>query len=215
MINNIQHTIAILDINNQEKDDMLLKRQIRLMNGCAVKFRKLAFRYDHIAQSQMGVDNELLNIFECYKISALVCEHAARTFVGSKDLFFCIDPSLIPVLDEIRTEDKMEEDVEQSQLGRLMNLNKRFLKSIVKWEDSVEDDHSSRNDEMISMLEDILYKPLIIPRSFFHRQKKSPKKRIMNEVNTMNDNLIHIMQPGMDIIEYMDDSADLMQPYYE
>lgn len=121
----VEHTKAILATKNTRK-------QAREMQSCAVMFRKIAFRYDFIAQSQFGIDKEVLDVIESYKVCALVCEHAARTFMGSGQMFFCVDPSLIPLITEQETE-APHRLIDTT--GYMMHQSKEFLKRVTAWEE--------------------------------------------------------------------------------
>lgn len=125
MLEAIQDTMIALSITSA-------KQQARKMEECAIQFRKIAFRYDFIAQSQFGIDREMLETIESYKICALVCEHATRTFSGS--LFFCIDPSLIPLLNAAQTEAEPRLS-NRNQSVHMTNLCKVFLTKVTGWEE--------------------------------------------------------------------------------
>lgn len=121
----VEHTKIILATKN-------IRKQARQMQSCAVIFRKIAFRYDFIAQSQFGIDKEMLDVIESYKVCALVCEHAARTFMGSDQMFFCVDPSLIPLITEQETE-APHRLIDTT--GYMMHQSKGFLKTVTAWEE--------------------------------------------------------------------------------
>lgn len=153
----IQLRLEMLDAIQNAKVALSLRenKQARKMEECAIKFRKLAFRYDFIAQSQFGIDREMLETIESYKICALVCEHAARTFSGSNQLFFCIDPSLIPLIKSVT-----EEENEQARLSNrnqaeyMINLCKGFLSKVTAWEELDHLDEADRRmvrEEMINL----------------------------------------------------------------
>lgn len=124
MLANIQHTLSVLDIPQFSK-------QSKYMMDCAIKFRKTAYRYDYISQAQFGVEKNMLDIIESYKICALICEHAARVFSDSDQLFFCIDPSLIPLLEG---EQDTLKRTNRNQSAYITNLCKGFVKKVNEWE---------------------------------------------------------------------------------
>lgn len=99
------------------------RKQEQRMSRCAIRFRKIAFRYDFIAQSHFGYDKETMQVIESYKMCALVCEHASRTLFKSEQQFFCIDPSLIPLLNQSSNDQDM------------LDLCRDFLSKIIKWEE--------------------------------------------------------------------------------
>lgn len=124
----LEHTIAVLDHPDP-------KKQSRLMQDCAVKFRKIAFRYDFIAQAQFGIDRESLEVIESYKIFALICEHASRTFPGSTQMFFCVDPSLIPLMNQEADSGTTSTLSNQNQVVRMIQLYKGFIKTVTDWDE--------------------------------------------------------------------------------
>lgn len=126
MLAAIQHTISVLGHSN-------LKKQAKLMEDCSVMFRKIAFRYDFIAQAQFGIEKEMLEVIESYKICALICEHAARTFFGSSQLFFCIDPSLIPLINSQYISPPKLLNYDQSTY--MLDLCKGFVRTVTGWDD--------------------------------------------------------------------------------
>jgi integrator complex subunit 7 len=122
----VQHTMQILDIQA-----ISFKRLSKQLQACAVQFRNIAFRYDFLAQSQFGTEKELLQVIESYKICALACEHAVRTFVGSDQLFFCIDPSLIPLISKEPATNISAMD----SIARMMELCRGFVRTATHWEE--------------------------------------------------------------------------------
>lgn len=137
----VEHTKAILATTTTTTTTVTaLKKQARQMQSCAVMFRKIAFRYDFIAQAQVGIDKETLNVIESYKVWALVCEHASRTFMGLDQMFFCVDPSLIPLITEpsIEAPHRLVDTT-----GYMMHQSKEFLKKITSWEELA---HLEAND---------------------------------------------------------------------
>lgn len=126
MLAAIQHTLSIL---NQPS----IENQTKLIEDCAVMYRKIAFRYDFIAQAQFGIDRETLDVIESYKISALICEHASRTFSGSSRLFFCIDPSLIPLINSQDISPRKLSNRNQSMY--MFDLCKEFVRTVTSWDD--------------------------------------------------------------------------------
>lgn len=122
----IERTKAILTA------DMTSKKLARQMQTSAVMFRKIAFRYDFIAQAQFGIGKEVLNAIESYKLRALVCEHATRTLMGSDQVFFCVDPSLIPLITEPETAAPYRR---VDTTGYLMHQSKQFLRKVTAWEE--------------------------------------------------------------------------------
>lgn len=109
------------------------KKLARQMQTSAVMFRKIAFRYDFIAQAQFGAEKEVLAVLESYKLRALVCEHAARTFMGSDQVFFCVDPSLIPLLTGPERATAPHRRVDTA--GYMMHQSKQFLRKVTEWEE--------------------------------------------------------------------------------
>lgn len=103
------------------------RKRAERIRQCAIRFRKIAFRYDFIAH--VGCDEETMRVIESYKICALVCEHASRTLLSDQQ-FFCIDPSLIPLIQQPISHD--DDQVGSSET--LMDLCKVFLEKITKWE---------------------------------------------------------------------------------
>lgn len=97
--------------------EILGSNRTQRIHQCAVRFRKIAFRYDFIAQSHFGCDKEMMGVIESYKICALVCEHACRSLVQQ---MFCIDPSLIALVDKT---------------SPMVDLCKEFLNKINQWEE--------------------------------------------------------------------------------
>ncbi|OAD01884.1 hypothetical protein MUCCIDRAFT_111229 [Mucor lusitanicus CBS 277.49] len=150
-----------------------LKKLSRQMQTSAVMFRKIAFRYDFIAQAQFGVDKEVLDVIESYKLRALVCEHTARTFMGSDQVFFCVDPSLIPLINEPEVEAGPHRLVDTT--GYMMHQSKQFLKKVTAWEElghlEGDDRRQTCEQDFVYILDAILAEPLIIPRSFFKSRK--------------------------------------------
>ncbi|GAA5816690.1 hypothetical protein MFLAVUS_010222 [Mucor flavus] len=162
----IQHTIMALDHPH-------LKKQSRLMQDCAIKFRKIAFRYDFIAQAQFGIDREMLEVIEYYKIFALICEHASRTFSGHNQMFFCVDPSLIPLINNSGT--KQTKLTNQNVAIRMIQLYKGFIKTVTAWDELDHLDSVDRRKicvkDMKYILQTIMEQPLILPKSFFGNRK--------------------------------------------
>lgn len=168
-----------------------LKKLSRQMQTSAVMFRKIAFRYDFIAQAQFGVDKEVLDVIESYKLRALVCEHTARTFMGSDQVFFCVDPSLIPLINEPEVEAGPHRLVDTT--GYMMHQSKQFLKKVTAWEElghlegddrrqvgfkvepwvgmMLTDSWQTCEQDFVYILDAILAEPLIISRSFFKSRK--------------------------------------------
>lgn len=144
MLGAIQHTISVLNHTN-------LKKQTKLMEDCAVMFRKIAFRYDFIAQAQFGIDKEMLEVIESYKICALISEHAARTFSGSNRLFFCIDPSLIPLINsqDSSSQTKLSN---RNQSVYMINLCKGFVSTVTGWDELNHLDQVDRHSVRLKML---------------------------------------------------------------
>ncbi|KAK4520619.1 uncharacterized protein ATC70_006497 [Mucor velutinosus] len=148
------------------------KKLARQMQTSAVMFREIAFRYDFIAQVQFGADKEVLNVIESYKIRALVCEHAARTFMGSDQVFFCVDPSLIPLITQTETAapHRMVDTA-----GYMMHQSKQFLRKVTAWEELAHLEGNDRRQtceqDFVYILDAILAEPLLIPRSFFKSRK--------------------------------------------
>jgi len=122
----IERTKAIFTAN------MTSKKLARQMQTSAVMFRKIAFRYDFIAQAQFGIGKEVLNAIESYKLRALICEHAARTLMGSDQVFICVDPSLIPLITEPETAVPHRR---VDTTGYLMHQSKQFLRKVTAWEE--------------------------------------------------------------------------------
>lgn len=125
-IESIQHTMQTLDTQMTS-----YKRLAKQLRSCAVQFRNIAFRYDFLAQSQFGAEKELLQVIESYKICALACEHAVRTFVGSDQLFLCIDPSLIPLINKEPSPNISTMD----PVARMMELCRGFVCTTTHWEE--------------------------------------------------------------------------------
>ena len=119
MLNNVRYTLTLIDSPSTNT---------KYMTDCAVRFRKLAFKYDFIAQAQYGVGKETLDVIESYKMCALVCEHAVRVFSSSGQAFFCVDPSLIPLIDE-------ELNLVNYPNTSMIRLCKEFMKTINAWEE--------------------------------------------------------------------------------
>ncbi|KAI8085794.1 uncharacterized protein B0P05DRAFT_23468 [Gilbertella persicaria] len=155
LIQTIQQALGILNIKNTRK-------QSKQMQMVAVQFRQVAIRYDFVAQSQFGIGKEALDILELYKVCALVCERASRTCLGNEQLFFCIDPSLIPLIEDA--------DHKSTYMN---NLLKKFMHTITSWEElsHLEDRHSACISDMKNILETILAQPLMLPKSFFKSHK--------------------------------------------
>ncbi|KAL9539844.1 hypothetical protein MBANPS3_010034 [Mucor bainieri] len=155
------------------------KKLARQMQTSAVVFRKIASRYDFIAQAQFGADKEVLNVIESYKLRALVCEHAARTFMGSDQVFFCVDPSLIPLIAEPDTAAAAAAAAAAHRLTDtaeyMMHQSKQFLRKVTAWEELAhlegDDRRQTCEQDFVYILDAILAEPLIIPRSFFKSRK--------------------------------------------
>jgi hypothetical protein len=131
----IQHTMQTLDTQTISS-----KRLSKQLQACAVQFRNIAFRYDFLAQSQFGTEKELLQVIESYKVCALACEHAVRTFVRSDQLFFCIDPSLIPLISKEPALNVSTMD----PVTRMMELCRGFVRIATNWEELAHLEESDR-----------------------------------------------------------------------
>jgi hypothetical protein len=148
MIIALQNTLYTLDkmtSNDTASTSMVMKRENKQLQQAAVTFRRLAFRYDFIAQSYFGIDKETLDVTEAYKTCALVCEHAARTFLRSG--FFCIDPSLIPLINKTSDDDLATQNLaSKKHANDLIHNCKDFIDIITKWE---EYDHLEEKDRRV------------------------------------------------------------------
>ncbi|EPB89187.1 hypothetical protein HMPREF1544_03927 [Mucor circinelloides 1006PhL] len=162
----IERTKAIFTAN------MTSKKLARQMQTSAVMFRKIAFRYDFIAQAQFGIGKEVLNAIESYKLRALICEHAARTLMGSDQVFICVDPSLIPLITEPETAVPHRR---VDTTGYLMHQSKQFLRKVTAWEELAHLESDDRRQicgqDLMHILDAILAEPLILPKSFFKNRK--------------------------------------------
>lgn len=133
MLANIQRTLAVIDIPQ-------IAKQSKFMIDCAIQFRKMASRYDFLSQAQFGVGKQMLDTIESYKICALVCEHLARVFSATDQAFFCIDPSLIPLLQDDHTVVKR---TNRNQSAYMISLCREFVKKVNEWEEL---DHLEEED---------------------------------------------------------------------
>ncbi|KAI8874843.1 hypothetical protein K501DRAFT_203874, partial [Backusella circina FSU 941] len=177
MIIALQNTLYTLDKltkNGTAATPLVMKRENKQLQQAAVTFRRLAFRYDFIAQSYFGIDKETLDVTEAYKTCALVCEHAARTFLRSG--FFCIDPSLIPLMNMTRDDDLATQSLASKKHANvLINNCKEFIDIITKWEDYDHLEEQERRvtcgNDMHSIFQSLLGQPLILPKPFFKNRR--------------------------------------------
>ncbi|CEP14278.1 hypothetical protein [Parasitella parasitica] len=160
----VQHTTTILSAKS--------RKQARQLQSCAAMFRKIAFHYDFIAQAQFGIDKETLQVIESYKICALVCEHAARTFMGADQAFFCLDPSLIPLITEQEPETPHRRT---DTIEYIMHQSRAFLRKVTSWEGLAHLEGDARRQiceqDLNHIFDGILAEPLVLPRSFFESRK--------------------------------------------
>lgn len=165
MLANIQRTLTVIDIPQ-------LAKQSKFMIDCAIQFRKMASRYDFLSQAQFGVGKQMLDTIESYKICALVCEHLARVFSATDQAFFCIDPSLIPLLQENHTVIKR---TNRNQSAHLISLCRGFVKKANEWEEldhlEEEDRRMACKEDLKLILDNIMSEPLMLPKSFFEYRK--------------------------------------------
>lgn len=182
MLANIQQTLFVIDLDRP-------KEQSRLMMNCANQFRKMASKYDFISQAQFGVGKQMLETIESYKICALVCEYFARLSSATEQSFFCIDPSLIRLL--------------QDDYSSVSNPNTRnrsrsiidFLGCCIQRTDEMVDWDMSKNrgeDEQCAVMTNnyvmISYSPLISTFFFFTQTRRSGLKLALEQL--MSDPLM-------------------------
>ncbi|KAL0086505.1 hypothetical protein J3Q64DRAFT_1497262 [Phycomyces blakesleeanus] len=172
MVNAIQFMTVVLDQLQPNSTHCSNDRKLaKFMQSCAIRFRKLAFRYDFTAQSFYGIDQEALDVIESYKICSLVCEHAARTYLKSGMLFFCIDPSLIPLLNTVNNQSNILPSL--TNHTALKRTCAEFLRKTVDWEESnmIEGHQDKCKADIQRFSKTLLQWPLILPRSFFTNQR--------------------------------------------
>ncbi|KAI8141320.1 hypothetical protein BJV82DRAFT_620118, partial [Fennellomyces sp. T-0311] len=154
-----------------EADGEPTKQLSKNLQQCGMRFRELASRYDFIAQSFLGMDDATLLDLEVYKVCALVCEYAVRTFIRLSGSFFCVDPALIPLLNIAN--DRMV--VDSDAAPTLQEICLTFMQTVITWEEEDRQNNSSYYhlcaQDIRQFTSRMLEQPLSIPRYFFDRQR--------------------------------------------
>ncbi|KAI9255143.1 hypothetical protein BDA99DRAFT_517994 [Phascolomyces articulosus] len=152
------------------------KKFVKNLQKCGLHFGELASRYDFIAQSFLAMDDTTLMDLETYKVCALVCEHAIRSFIKNENIgaFFCVDPVLIPLI--TMANERMHIDTATvSTVFSLQDICLEFLQAIINWDDSDRrensDNYSLCAQDIQSFITRMLEQPLSLPRYFFGREK--------------------------------------------
>ncbi|CAO3692176.1 unnamed protein product [Rhizopus microsporus] len=172
---NVIIRMALSTLNMNTNDETALTRQSRWMQECADRFRNLAIRFNLSEQPVEVDDKEILHVLATYNTCILACEYAARSFAASNNLFFCVNPTLIPILMDSRVDDDSTSNLRESNL---MKICRKFVKTVAEWEKASDlqgnQRHEQRIQHMKTALEAILRTPFILPKAFFKCSGRMP-----------------------------------------